>query len=256
MTVPLHSNALPEEADAPDEASRVAAEAKELQELAFRAFLCPPAARFPRRTGVFSPVVRNAVDDVDAALAAVAGCKNFLVFSGAGLSASAGMSAFSSPDGLYERARRRFGLDKGVRLFYASFFDKRRRDAQAFLADVYCEATAAAPTRAHTALAHLAAGGRLRRHVTMNVDGLHRAGAALWSPTQPEGVTMELHGSCLEVVCESCGACSAMSHALARAFRAEEPAAEQPCCAFEDCAGLLRPKISALADRAPLPPPA
>jgi NAD-dependent SIR2 family protein deacetylase len=60
---------------------------------------------------------------------------------------------------LYDRARRRFGLDSGVRLFHGSFFVSRRNDCCAFLADVCAEAAAARPTRAHLALEALAAEG-------------------------------------------------------------------------------------------------
>jgi NAD-dependent SIR2 family protein deacetylase len=69
------------------------------------------------------------------------------------------------PGGLYDRARRRFGLDSGVRLFHGSFFVARRAECCAFLADVCAEAAAARPTRAHHALAALAAEGCATRAV-------------------------------------------------------------------------------------------
>lgn len=134
-----------------------------------------------------------------------------VVFSGSGISAAAGMSTFSEPGGLYERARRRYKLDSGVRLFYYSFFKRRRADAHAFFADVWREAAAASPTPSHVALAELAAQGRLVRHYTMNIDGLHRrAGLSTWGARRnPSGLSVEMHGCVLEAVCEG-EACKAV----------------------------------------------
>ena len=59
----------------------------------------------------------------------------------------------------------------------------------------------ATPTAAHRALAALADSGKLLRHYTMNIDGLHAAaGMSIWHPTHAaDGSTVELHGSLLEV---------------------------------------------------------
>ena len=91
------------------------------------------------------------------------------------------MSTFSTPGGLYERAASRAGLANGKSLFCWSFFERRRPECLAFLADVHAEAAAAGPTRGHAALARLAAGGLLSRHFTLNIDGLaERAGMRTW----------------------------------------------------------------------------
>lgn len=60
---------------------------------------------------------------------------------------------------------------------------------QAFFADIYTEAVAAAPAAAHRALAGLSAAGKLLRHYTLNIDGLGEAvGMDTWHPdTNPEG---------------------------------------------------------------------
>jgi NAD-dependent SIR2 family protein deacetylase len=81
----------------------------------------------------------------------------------------------------------------------------------------------------------------------MNIDGLHRALPALaplWSPTRPEGVTLEMHGCARDAVCEACGAVSPLTPLLIRAFRAA-PAqpARAPRCAASACAGALRPRV-------------
>lgn len=65
--------------------------------------------------------------------------------------------------------------------------------AQAFFADIYTEAVAAAPAAAHRALAGLSAAGKLLRHYTLNIDGLGEAvGMDTWHPdTNPEGEPLE-----------------------------------------------------------------
>lgn len=213
------------------------------------------AQQFPTApdTGGARPVrraarrARDAAGEPDASLAAalahVLACSNVVVFTGAGVSATAGISAFSDEGGLYERARKRFKLDTGVRLFYGSFFISRRRDCQAFLADVYAEACAAAPTATHTSIGQLQQLGVITRHVTLNIDGLHRScpgGDSLWSPSQPSGLTVELHGSVLDVVCQACGAAAPMTQRTASLFRSKA-AANPTCGACTD--GLLRPRV-------------
>jgi hypothetical protein len=60
---------------------------------------------------------------------------------------------------------------------------------QAFFADIYTEAVAAVPAAGHRALADIAALGCLRRHYTLNIDGLgEAAGMDTWHPdTNPDG---------------------------------------------------------------------
>ena len=107
--------------------------------------------------------------------------RRVVVVSGSGLSVSSGMSTFSTPGGLYERAASQAKLANGKSLFCWSFFERRRPDALAFLADVHAEAAAAKPTRGHRALARLARCGGLSRHFTLNIDGLsEKAGMKTW----------------------------------------------------------------------------
>ena len=49
---------------------------------------------------------------------------------------NAGMSMFSTKDGLYERARKKFKIQDGIRLFSYPFYKQRRADVQAFFAQV------------------------------------------------------------------------------------------------------------------------
>jgi NAD-dependent SIR2 family protein deacetylase len=62
----------------------------------------------------------------------------------------------------------------------------------------------------------------------MNIDGLHRALPSLgppWSVAAPDGLTLEMHGCALDVVCERCADVSPLSPPVARAFKAAAAAA-------------------------------
>jgi NAD-dependent SIR2 family protein deacetylase len=157
------------------------------------------------------------------------------------------MSTFSTPGGLYERAARAAQLPPGdgKKLFSWSFYERRRADALAFLADVAAEAAAAVPTPAHAALAALARTGALLRHFSLNIDGLHRdAGMDTWHPEEsPDGCTVELHGCVREVVCPDCGRVRPADGEFLAAARARSPL---PC---PDCtAGPLRPRVLLYGD--------
>ena len=137
------------------------------------------------------------------------------------------MSTFSTRGGLYERAQRQFRLADGKALFTYSFFDRQRQAAQAFFADIYLEALRAAPAAGHHALAALDDDGLLRRHYTLNIDGLaEECGMETWHLEQvPEGVTVEMHGNVRRLVCPACHATLPMTAALARALKAQQPVA-------------------------------
>ena len=111
-------------------------------------------------------------DDRAALVAAAANAKNIIVFSGSGLSASSGMSMFSTRGGLYEKACKRFQLSDGKHLFSWKFYAGRRADVTSFFVDIHKEARKAEPGKAQQAVASLHANNKLLRHYTMNVDGL------------------------------------------------------------------------------------
>jgi NAD-dependent SIR2 family protein deacetylase len=192
----------------------------------------PPCAPLTRRR---PPAHRSAgPPPLEALLAAAAAARSIVVFTGSGLSAASGMSTFSTPGGLYERAARAYSLADGKALFTHAFFARRRADALAFLADVHAEAAAARPAPAHAALAALAATGALRRHYTLNVDGLAAAaGLSTWTPTAPGGATVEMHGSVRELVCAACGAAAPATPAAVAAMRAREVVPCGACAAGE-----------------------
>ena len=67
----------------------------------------------------------------------IKGAKKIVVVSGSGISAAAGLSTYvGGKDGLYEKARKRYKLEKGIDLFGWRFYSERPRDAQKFLAEL------------------------------------------------------------------------------------------------------------------------
>ncbi|KAK9835442.1 hypothetical protein WJX74_000122 [Apatococcus lobatus] len=167
------------------------------------------------------PEPRVAETAVTRLVAAAAQCKHVVIFSGSGLSATSGMSTFSTKGGLYEKAQSRFGVSNGKQLFTYSFYEKHKADAQAFFADIYVEAKRAKPGAGHQAIAALAAAGKLQRHYTLNIDGLATAaGMSVWHhQVSPEGCTVEMHGSIRQLLCPVCGLVIPMNDFLSQQLR-------------------------------------
>ena len=116
--------------------------------------------------------------------------QRLVVFSGAGLSVSAGVSTFAS---LYQKAAKKYGGD-GKQAFHYRFLQNSPEDSFDFLMQQFNKVKTAKPTWAHEALRNMETNGQLVRHYTMNIDGL--AGSS-------EKV-VELHGSLLQLVCRNC----------------------------------------------------
>ena len=135
--------------------------------------------------------------------------KKIVVFSGSGLSATSGMSTFSTKGGLYDKAKARYKLASGKLLFTSSWYSRRKREAEAFFAEIHKEARKAHPARGHEVLAALCSSGQLARHYTLNIDGLATRLPGMegdvWDPdSNPSGHTVEMHGSVHELVCTEC----------------------------------------------------
>ena len=167
----------------------------------------PPPRRPPRACRSRSNITDSGLDDampLAAAADLIKNAKKVVVVSGSGISAAAGLSTYvGGKDGLYEKARKRYKLEKGIDLFGWRFYSERPRDAQKFLAELAVAVQKAQPTPTHRALVDLERSGVLMRHITLNIDGLHaQAGASLWDGS--DGTTVELHGALREVVdCEN-----------------------------------------------------
>ena len=141
--------------------------------------------------------------------------ESILVVSGSGISVASGLSTFQSTlekdgkratggratGGLYERARKRFKLKEGMELFHWKFYAERPYDALQFLGEMCEQAKRCVPTRTHVALKALEDSGKMVRHYTMNIDGLHaKAGMSTWRNDDDDGKTVELHGTLFDLV--------------------------------------------------------
>ncbi|KAJ8906076.1 hypothetical protein NDN08_002575 [Rhodosorus marinus] len=160
-----------------------------------------------------------------------------IVFTGAGISVSSGVSVFSSKGGLYDRARRKFKVKDGMTLFSDRFYRKRTKEAIQFFAELGLEVRSASPTSTHFSLVDLEAS--ILRHVTLNVDGLlPRAGASIWDPVKnPAGKTIEFHGNLQDTLCVSCGDIQTLSLSDMKKLKA----GKDILCG--QCSKSLRPKI-------------
>ena len=203
-----------------------------------------------------------------------------IVFSGAGISVSAGLPTFTG--NLYTRAAKQFHLPDGSQVFRYRFLERRPKDYLAFFAGTLYKTIAkiTSPTPSHYALHAMEQAGQLIRHYTLNVDGLASlCGMSIWkgsdkdddddnninsdmnnqsnptdaiSNTQPSilsdsscGKTVELHGNIHELVCRTCGSVYHMTPCLAKA------AANGSFlkCTAVDCHGDLRFRVLLYGDQ-------
>eukprot|EP00892_Ulva_mutabilis_P011553 jgi/Ulvmu1/8770/UM048_0025.1 len=164
----------------------------------------PGGSRVLRRRRRDTPERRD--DGLATLMDVASSARKIVVFSGSGLSASSGMSMFSTTHGLYAKAKKRFQLAKGKDLFTWSHFVKRRADFTSFFVDIHKEARKAKPGPAHKAVAELHDCGALLRHYTMNVDGLAtHSGMSVWHHEHNnDGMVVELHGNVHYLVCPKC----------------------------------------------------
>ncbi|EFJ51650.1 hypothetical protein VOLCADRAFT_116301 [Volvox carteri f. nagariensis] len=141
-----------------------------------------------------------------------------------------GMSMFSTRNGLYERARKKFKVQDGIKLFTYSFYRQRRAEVQAFFAQIYSEAQASRAATGHYAMAQLLQLGALQRHYTLNIDGLSEVvGMDTWHHERnAQGSTVEMHGNIRQLVCPTCHAVEPLSRHNISLMRAQQPV---PCSA-------------------------
>jgi NAD-dependent deacetylase len=113
-----------------------------------------------------------------------------VAFTGAGISASAGIPTFRDPGGLWDR------FDPGVFGTWDGLAEAalRRPDALAgFLAELRRALALARPGPSHVALERLERAGTVDAVITQNVDGLHQEAGTR--------CVVELHGSLLRQMC-------------------------------------------------------
>ena len=163
--------------------------------------------------------------------AMLARAQHALVLTGAGMSTESGLPDYRGAGGLWRN-----------RAFEElAHIETWRREPEAFwrfYAERLSALRAARPNDGHLALAELERRGLVRRVLTQNVDGLHRAAGSI----RP----LELHGTLAEVECLGCG------------FRGPAAVAERQLAAGDavpacpGCGENLKPAVVLFGE--PLPP--
>jgi NAD-dependent deacetylase len=119
----------------------------------------------------------------------MAGRRNVVALTGAGISVESGIPAFRGSQGLWA---------KYDPMEYATLgaFLRHPEKVWKMLSELVVLCRGASPNPAHRGLATLEAGGILRTVITQNVDGLHQAAGSRR--------VIEYHGNMEELVCISC----------------------------------------------------
>ncbi|KNE70912.1 hypothetical protein AMAG_15007 [Allomyces macrogynus ATCC 38327] len=144
--------------------------------------------------------------------------KRIVVVAGAGISVSAGIPDFRSPDGMYALAKLRPGgarLPRGQDWFDAAVFrtEATTRLFYSLMGSMRSAALAASPTPTHEWLAALDTRGSLLRCYSQNIDDLEpRAGLAAESLVQ-------VHGTLSRVRCVVCHRTAEHSDEVANEFQ-------------------------------------
>ncbi|KAJ1462300.1 DHS-like NAD/FAD-binding domain-containing protein [Pelagophyceae sp. CCMP2097] len=186
-----------------------------------------PCPKRPRRACVAVREVGKSSMSLEVAAALLCKARDIVVISGSGISVASGLATFTKKGGTYERARKKFKLKQGIDLFHWRFYEERPLDSLWFLATMYDAVAKAEPTATHHAVQALEWQQRLRRHFTMNIDGLHaRAGATVWNGHDDAIAerTVELHGNLHSLVDISTGSVYAVDGPALRRIKARKAA--------------------------------
>ena len=157
---------------------------------------------------------------IDRARDLLAGSRQAVVFTGAGISTESGIPDFRSPGGLWSRLR---PID--FQEFLAS--DAARREAWRRKFELDDQIGAVQPNAGHRAVAKWVAAGRVSHVITQNIDGLHQASGV------PAERVIELHGNGTYALCLDCRTRYALADIRAR-FAVDGAA---PVC---DCGGFIK----------------
>lgn len=175
------------------------------------------------------------------ATAKILAAPRIVIFTGAGISVSAGLSTFSTPGGLYDSAKEKFNLKNGIDAFAFKFLQTSRANCQRFLMSMLEEVQHATPTTTHEGIAKLHHTGKLMRHYTLNIDRLHEmVGMDTWnSENLPNGSTVMMHGNIFEAVCSENGHVYEVGDQLQ--WRLAKGRAVK--CSKDGCGSILRPRV-------------
>jgi NAD-dependent deacetylase len=150
----------------------------------------------------------------------IASAARILVFTGAGISTTSGIPDYRGPQGVWKTRRP---------VYYQEFMESAEHRVAYWQQKMEDAATwgAAGPNEVHRAIVRLEEADRIEMVVTQNVDGLH----ALAGTSRDHLV--EIHGTNLEVECQSCGARSEPEPHFASFRETGVP----PVC---ECGGILK----------------
>ncbi len=153
--------------------------------------------------------------------ALLAAARKILVFTGAGVSTGSGIPDYRGPQGVWKRRQP---------VYYQDFLssEEKRVEYWDFALEGWQGYRDARPNQIHHACVRLERAGKLELLVTQNIDGLHRKAG-----TTPEKL-VEIHGTNLEVECQSCHRRDRPDEYFASFARERKP----PRCG---CGGLIKP---------------
>ena len=161
----------------------------------------------------------EASDRLRTVAAWIAGAREVLVFTGAGISTESGIPDFRGPNGVW---RTKDPARYTIQSFLAD--PDVRRETWRTRADSPIDS--AEPNAGHRAVVDLERAGLVRVVVTQNIDGLHQlAGSA---------DVIELHGTTRRAACLDCGMSMAIEVVLDRVREGDD----DPHC--ERCGGLMK----------------
>ncbi len=165
----------------------------------------------------------------------IAGSRNIVVFTGAGVSTESGVPDFRSPGGIWDR------FDPREMTFqkFVSSEESRRRYWDLFRV-TYREFRGVEPNPAHLAIAELEKRGRLSAVITQNVEELHQKAG-----NSPEKV-LELHGTMWKIRCLDCAA----NYPWTEAYKLLEQGKIPENC--PECGGLFKPATIAFGQQLPV----
>lgn len=164
----------------------------------------------------------------------IAGARDVVVLSGAGISTASGIPDFRGPTGLWTADP----LAERISTLSWYLGDQATREA-AWRYRAESPVWDALPNAAHRCVASLEEQGKLRVVVTQNTDGLHQLAGL------PPAKVLEVHGNVRTVRCEECGAESPTVEAVARVRAGEaDPRCEAVLAGPDgeeiECGGILR----------------
>lgn len=145
--------------------------------------------------------------------------ESIVFFGGAGVSTESGIPDFRSTDGLYNQ---KYDFPPETILSHR-YFMTHTADFYKFYRDkmLYLDAK---PNKAHTALAHLEASGKLKAVITQNIDNLHQMAGSK--------TVYELHGSVYRNYCMDCKKAYGIEKIL--------NSTGVPTC---ECGGIIKPDV-------------